>query len=90
MPVLNSYLSKIHVKQSILEELLGAVEYFEDRKDKGSGTVESACKNVIGSRLKGSGMTRSPAGPAGMLHIRCSLESGHFYDDFRNSLKKAA
>jgi len=49
----------------------------------GSGTVESACKNVIGSRMKLGGMTWSPRGADGMLHIRSSLESGRFDSDFR-------
>jgi len=74
-------------RQTILKALLGEIKYFEGHKDRmrydkyrkmklpiGSGTVESACKNVVGSRLKGGGMTWSPSGASGMLHIRCSLE----------------
>ena len=90
-------------KGSIAKELIGAAKYFGGHKDRmrydkyrkkklpiGSGTIESACKNVIGSRLKGGGMTWSPSGANGMLHIRCSLESGRFYEDFRKTLKRAA
>ncbi len=57
-------------KQSTLESFLAEIKYFEDYKEKmhhdkyrkmklpiGSGTVESACKNVIGGRLKSGGMT---------------------------------
>jgi hypothetical protein len=90
-------------KQSILEALLGEIKYFEDNKEKmhydkyrkmklpiGSGTVESACKNVIGGRMKGGGMTWSPSGADGMLQIRSSIESGRFYSDFKRTLKMAS
>jgi hypothetical protein len=90
-------------KQSTLESLLGAIKYFEDNKEKmhydkyrkmklpiGSGTVESACKNVIGGRLKSGGMTWSPSGADGMLQIRSSVESGRFYSDFKQTLRMAS
>ena len=47
----------------------------------------SACKNVIGGRLKGGGMTWSPTGANGMLQIRSTFESGRFYVDFKKTLK---
>ncbi len=37
----------------------------------GSGTVESACKNVVAARMKQSGM----------LQLRASLKSRRFYSD---------
>jgi len=90
-------------KQSTLESLLAEIKYFEDNKEKmhygkyrkmklpiGSGTVESACKNVIGGRMKGGGMTWSPSGADGMLQIRSSIESGRFYTDFKRTLKMAS
>ena len=49
----------------------------------GSGTVESACKNVIGGRMKLGGMTWSPQGADGMLQIRASQKSRRFESDFR-------
>ena len=49
----------------------------------GSGTIESACKNVIGGRMKQGGMTWSPDGADGMLQIRASQESGRFESDFQ-------
>jgi hypothetical protein len=49
----------------------------------GSGTVESACKKVVGGRMKLGGMTWSPRGADGMLQIRSSQESGRFESDFR-------
>jgi hypothetical protein len=90
-------------KQSTLKSLLGEINYFEENKDKmlydkyrkmklpiGSGTVESACKNVIGGRMKGGGMIWSPLGADGMLQIRSSVESGRFYFDFKQTLKMAS
>ena len=90
-------------KQSTLKSLLDAIKYFEDNKERmhydryrklklpiGSGTVESACKNVIGGRLKSGGMTWSPSGADGMLQIRSSVESGRFYSDFKQTLRMAS
>ena len=61
----------------------GQISYFEENAQRmdyrsyrsmrlpiGSGTVESACKNVIASRLKQGGMTWSQSGADGMLQIR--------------------
>lgn len=39
----------------------------------GSGLVESACKTVVGMRLKGSGMRWSQAGAQAMLSLRAAL-----------------
>lgn len=36
----------------------------------GSGHVESGCKNVVGARLKGSGMRWSPQGADAVCHLR--------------------
>jgi len=55
----------------------------------GSGTVESACKNVIGERMKQGGMTWSPTGADGMIQIRCSQESDRFLEDFGELLAAA-
>ena len=52
----------------------------------GSGTVESACKNVVGGRMKLGGMTWSPKGADGMLQIRASQQSRRFESDFRTLL----
>ena len=83
--------------------LQGEINYFEENQDKmrydqylamrlpiGSGTVESSCKNVIGARMKKSGMTWSESGAEGMLQIRTSLGSERFLDDFRATLRPAA
>lgn len=83
--------------------LQGQINYFEENKERmrydrframhlpiGSGTVESACKNVIGGRMKRGGMTWSESGAEGMLQIRTSLASDRFLHDFRQTLRCAA
>ena len=66
-------------------ELQGQINYLRSNRERmdyrryrrqglpiGSGAVESACKNVVGARLKGSGMIWSPGGAQGMLVQRQS------------------
>lgn len=85
--------------QQRLKALLLAIGYFEENLPRmnyrkyrrlrlpiGSGTVESACKNVVGGRMKQGGMTWSQIGADGMLQIRSSQESGRFESDFRRLL----
>ena len=52
----------------------------------GSGTIESACKNVIGSRMKRGGMIWSKIGTDSMLTLRASLKSDRFKEDFEQIL----
>jgi len=40
-----------------------------------SGPIESSCKNVVQSRMKGSGMRWSRTGAVAMLEVRCALTS---------------
>jgi len=83
--------------------LQGEIDYFTDNRERmrydeyraqklpiGSGTIESACKNVIAGRMKRGGMTWSPTGADGMVQIRCSLTSHRFEADFREILAPAA
>jgi hypothetical protein len=42
----------------------------------GSGPVESACKTVIGQRMKGAGMRRSEDGADSVAHLRALFKSG--------------
>jgi len=83
--------------------LQGHISYFEENKERmhydqymaiklpiGSGTIESACKNVIGARMKQGGMTWSESGAEGMLQIRTSLGSERFLQDFHAILRPAA
>jgi hypothetical protein len=41
----------------------------------GSGPVESACKTVIGQRMKGGGMRWGPYGSDGVAHLRAVFRS---------------
>jgi hypothetical protein len=54
----------------------------------GSGAVESACKTVVGQRLKGSGMRWSEAGADAVCHVRALYRSEHsqWTDFWRRSL----
>lgn len=67
------------------------VHYFETNRQRmrygeyrargyplGSGTVESACKRVIGARLKPAGMRWSKAGAQAVLNLRSHLLSGRW------------
>ena len=48
----------------------------------GSGVIEAGCKNVIGKRLKQSGMRWSLRGANAMIALRCSILSGSFEQSF--------
>jgi hypothetical protein len=91
------------MKSSHRDELQRQINYFENnqhrmRYDKfrlmkipiGSGTIESACKHVIGKRLKLSGMIWSSKGAKGMLQIRSSYKSGRFRKDFTKIISQKA
>lgn len=64
------------------------IHYFETNRERmryleyraagypiGSGTVESACKRLIGARMKGAGMCWSKRGAQGVLTLRAELLS---------------
>jgi len=51
-------------------------EFRESGAPVGSGTVESACKNVVGSRMKRGGMRWKVERAEGVLALRCALLSG--------------
>ena len=51
----------------------------------GSGAVESACKTVVGQRMKGSGMRWSADGAHAVCHVRALYRSEHTqWTDFWN------
>ncbi len=57
----------------------------------GSGVVEAACKGVIGTRLKRSGMRWTVRGANAIIALRCSKLSGRFQDFWeRRSGQRAA
>lgn len=53
-------------------------EFRESGAPVGSGTVESACKNVVGSRMKRGGMRWKVERAEGVLALRCALLSGRW------------
>ena len=80
------------------DSIQGEINYFEANRGRmnyrqyrqqhlpiGSGTVESACKNVVAARMKQAGMTWTLEGAQHMLQIRASLMSSRFARDFQNS-----
>ena len=50
-------------------------EYEAEGWQIGSGVVESACKTVVGQRLKGAGMRWSEAGAHALCHVRALYRS---------------
>jgi hypothetical protein len=52
----------------------------------GSGVIEAGCKNVIGKRLKQSGMHWSVRGANAIIALRCSILSRTFDADFESLL----
>jgi hypothetical protein len=69
------------------------IGYFQKHKEKmhytqlradgyhiGSGTVESACKRIIGGRLKQAGMIWSREGAEAMAHLRATVLNGRWDD----------
>ncbi len=55
----------------------------------GSGVVEAACKEVIGSRLKRSGMFWTVRGANSIIALRCCQISGRFEDYWETRLQAA-
>ncbi len=80
------------------------IHYFETNKQRmryskyraagypiGSGTVESACKRLIGARLKGAGMCWSKQGAQGVLSLRAELLSNRWEQSWpKTRLSKVA
>ena len=86
----------------IAGEIGDNITYFTNNKDRmrynqyrergyhiGSGTVESACKHVVGQRLKQAGMRWSVAGADAILQLRILWKNGE-WNRFWNDRKKAA
>jgi len=78
---------------ALAEKLENEAQYFERNADKmrypefraqglfiGSGVIEAACKTVIGSRLKQSGMFWTVLGANRIIALRCCRLSGRFED----------
>lgn len=81
-------------RPALRDDLQGEIDYFTANQKRmdyrryrelglpiGSGTVESACKNVVAARMKQSGMMWGMPGATGMLQLRASLKSRRFRND---------
>ena len=73
--------NKIRVECNYFTENRKRMQYPAFRKQGlfvGSGVIEATCKNVIGKRLKQSGMHWSVAGANKIATLRCAVMSGAF------------
>lgn len=86
----------------VTEEIHKNITYFTNNKERmryneyrkrgyhiGSGAVESACKHVVGQRLKQAGMRWSIEGADAILQLRILWKNGE-WNRFWNDRKKAA
>jgi hypothetical protein len=72
-------------------ERMRYVEYRAKGYPIGSGTVESACKRLIGARLKGAGMCWGKPGAQGVLTLRAELLSDRWEQSWsKTRIRKAA
>jgi hypothetical protein len=97
--LIGTFRSFPHTEPGFAEALDREVGYFSDNAHRmqyakfkrqgmfiGSGVIEAGCKNVIGKRLKQSGMHWSVSGANAIIALRCSIMSGTFDSDFESSL----
>ena len=59
-------------------------EYREKGYHIGSGIVESACKHVVGQRLKQAGMTWSVEGADAIIQLRILWKNGEWNRFWKN------
>jgi len=87
-PAVLTRLRALEVKGSAAGVRAEVLRYFENQQHRmdypryvargwqiGSGPVESACKSVIGQRLKGTGMRWGEKGAHGVCHLRALFRS---------------
>ena len=83
---------KIRLEADYFERNAERMRYPEFRLQHlfvGSGVIEAACKTVIGTRLKQSGMFWTIRGANAIIALRCSHLSGKF-EDYWESRSRAA
>jgi len=61
-------------------------EFHEEGYPVGSGTVESACKQMVGARMRGAGMRWSRPGAENMLALRAEFLSNRWDDAWQLTL----
>jgi hypothetical protein len=74
------------------QERMGYAEFWAQGYSIGSGTVESACKGVMGARLKQAGMCWTQAGAQAVLSLQpsCSAVVGRRFGPLPAPNSKAA
>ena len=100
--VINSLCELDSPNDGVTEEIDDNITYFINNKERmhynqyrkqgyhiGSGTVESACKHVVGQRLKQAGMRWSVQGADAILQLRIPWKNGE-WNRFWNDRKKMA
>lgn len=55
-------------------------QFREERYFIGSGVIEAGCKNLVGKRLKQSGMEWTQRGANAIIALRCATQSTRFID----------
>ena len=92
------------MKEQREKQLAREIHYFETNKERmryseyraagypiGSGTVESACKRLIGARMKGAGMCWGKPAAQGVLTLRAELLSDRWQQSWpKTRLRKVA
>jgi len=93
-----SSLSKLSsTNPDVTEEIEDNITYFTNNKERmrykeyrekgyhiGSGVVESACKHVVGQRLKQAGMTWSIEGANAIIQLRILWKNGEWHKFWSN------
>ena len=83
---------KIRIEADYFERNAARMRYPDFRSQHlfiGSGVIEAACKTVIASRLKQSGMFWTLRGANAIIALRCHRLSGKF-EDYWDSRSRAA
>ena len=76
-----------------VENNLGRMHYDDYRKKGyqiGSGVVESSCKHLVGSRLKGAGMRWSEDGAQNILNLRIYKKNKRWQDFWQREMSAVA
>jgi len=79
-------IDKVRVEYNYFTQNKKRMQYQNFKKQGlfvGSGVIEAACKNVIGKRLKQSGMMWSVNGANKISALRCAVMSGFFEPNFQ-------
>ena len=89
----NSMLKIIERESNYFKENASRMQYSQFKERDlfvGSGVIEAGCKNIIGKRLKQSGMRWSRKGANAIIALRCGLHSKKFDDFWENRHRSQA